>query len=262
MAVLHLSRDNGDTWQEITPPDLPEWTMISGIEPSPFDAGHRLRRRHPLQARRLPALSLRDPRLRRALDPDRQRHPASDDFTRVIRADPARQGLLYAGTETGVYVSFDDGANWQRFQLNLPVAPIHELLVKGSDLIAGTHGRSIWILDDLTPLRRSRGRRAVPDGEPYLFAPRDTIRVLPGIDWADDVAGSTNYLGMRPGGFIVETTPDGEAVRTYLDAGENPPARRDHHLPAGRRTRRSRSTLTFSDAERRGDSVLLQPQGR
>ena len=77
-----------------------------------------------------------------------------DDFTRVIRCDPARPGLLYAGTETGVYISFDDGASWQRFQLNLPVAPIHDLLVKNGDLIAATHGRSFWILDDLTRLHQ------------------------------------------------------------------------------------------------------------
>ena len=106
------------------------------------------------------------------------------------------------------------------------MAPIHDLLVKGSDLIAGTHGRSIWILDDLSPLRNlAEGPQGgVPDGEPYLFAPRDTTRVLPGIDFADEVAGSTNYLTMRPGAFLVETSTDGETIRTNLDVGENPPA--------------------------------------
>jgi hypothetical protein len=132
-----------------------------------------------------------------------------------------RQGLLYAGTETGLYVSFDDGAHWQRFQLNLPVTPVYDILVKGNDLVAGTHGRSIWILDDLTPLRALA--EGVPDGEPYLFAPRDTKRILPGIDFGDDVAGSTNYLSIRPGAYTTETTADGEMVRSYLDVGENPP---------------------------------------
>ncbi len=139
----------------------------------------------------------------------------------MIRADPECQGLLYAGTETGIYVSTDDGANWRPFQLNLPVAPIHELLVKGSDLIAGTHGRSIWILDDLAPLRALT--EGSPDGPAHLFAPRDTPRVLPGIDWSGNLEGSTNYLGSRGGGYTVETTAEGEPVRTYLDAGENPP---------------------------------------
>ena len=218
---LHLSRDGGGAWQEITPPDLPEWTMISCIELSPFDAATAY-----LAATRY---KLDDYRPYLYVTRDSGEHwsridegIAEDDFTRVIRADPARQGLLYAGTETGLYASFDDGATWQRMQLNLPVTPIHELLVKGSDLIAGTHGRSIWILDDLSPLRGLAA--GVPDGEPHLFAPRESARVLPGIDWSDDVAGSTNYLSLRPGSYTSHTTADGETVRTYLDAGENPPA--------------------------------------
>jgi hypothetical protein len=98
---------------------------------------------------------------------------------------------------------------------------VHEILIKGDDLIAGTHGRSIWIMDDLSPLRAVA--EGIPDGSPHLFAPRDTTRVLPGIDWADEIAISTNYLSVRPGGYVVETTPDGETVFTYLDVGENPP---------------------------------------
>ncbi len=218
---LHLSRDGGDAWQEITPPDLPEWTMISAIEPSPFDpaTAYVAATRYKLDDYRPYLYVTRDSgehwsRIDSGIP--------EDDFTRVIRADPARQGLLYAGTETGLYVSFDDGAHWQRFQLNLPTAPIHDILIAGSDLIAGTHGRSIWILDDLSPLRAFA--EGVPAGEPYLFAPRDTKRVLPGIDWGDDVAGSTNYLSTRPGAYTTRTTADGETVRTYLDVGENPPS--------------------------------------
>jgi hypothetical protein len=145
----------------------------------------------------------------------------ADDFTRVIRADPTTPGLLFAGTETGVYVSTDDGANWRRLAGNLPVAPIHELLFKGSDLIAGTHGRSIWILDDLTPFRTLAS--GIPDGT-YLRPPRETQRVLPGIDWSENVPGWTNYLGGRGGGYLVTVDSDGAATRTYLDLGENPPA--------------------------------------
>jgi photosystem II stability/assembly factor-like uncharacterized protein len=217
---LHLSRDGGENWQEITPAELPEWTMISGIEPSPFEAGtaYVAATRYKLDDYRPYLYVTRDfgehwTRINGGIP--------EDDFTRVIRADPTRPGLLYAGTETGVYVSFDDGTNWERLQLNLPVAPVHELLIKGSDLIAGTHGRSIWILDDLSPLR------AVAEGGlesgAHLFQPRDTPRVLRGIDWSAAVETSTNYLGSRGGGYSVNTTADGETVRTYLDAGENGP---------------------------------------
>ena len=144
----------------------------------------------------------------------------SDDFTRVIRVDPVQQGLLYAGTETGLYVSYNDGAAWRRLQLNLPVSPIHELLVKGSDLIAGTHGRSVWVLDDLTPLREAAAKHHEPT---YLFSPRDAVRILPGVDWTGNTTGWTNYLGAIGSGFLTEVTADGETVREYLDAGENPP---------------------------------------
>ncbi|MBA2519165.1 MAG: glycosyl hydrolase [Chloroflexia bacterium] len=219
-GLIHVSRDGGKSWQDVTPPDLPEWTMMSGIEPSPFDPGtvYVAGTRYKLDDYRPYLYVTRDygehwSRIDAGI-------PA-DDFTRVIRCDPAKAGLLYAGTETGVHVSFDDGANWRPFQLNLPVAPIYDLLVKGTDLIAGTHGRSIWILDDLTPLHAAAD--GVPAGEPYLFAPRPTERWLPGIDWSGAVKATTNYLGSRGGGYEVETTADGELVTTFLDAGENAP---------------------------------------
>jgi hypothetical protein len=217
---LHLSRDNGANWQEITPPDLPRWTMFTCIEPSPYDAGtvyvagtrYKLDDYHPY------LYVTRDYGAHWSRIDD---GIPEDDFTRVIRADPERRNLLYAGTETGLYVSLDDGANWRRLQLNLPVSPLHDIHVKGSDLIAGTHGRSIWVLDDLTPLRAMV--EGIPDGEPYLFAPLDTPRVPSGMDWGDNVAGSTNYLMIRPGAYTTRTTANGETVRTFLDVGENPP---------------------------------------
>jgi photosystem II stability/assembly factor-like uncharacterized protein len=219
-GYIHVSRDNAKSWQNVTPPDMPEWTMVSCIEPSPFDPAtvYVAATRYKLDDYRPYLYITRDygahwSRIDGGIK--------EDDFTRVIRCDPARKGLLYAGTETGLYVSFDDGANWRRFQLNLPVTPIHDLVVKGTDLVAGTHGRSIWILDDLTPLHQVMD--GVPDGEPYLFAPRETVRILPGIDWSGAATGQKNYLGGRGGAYTAEVTPEGEAVRTFLDAGENPP---------------------------------------
>src|SRR5690606_18659175 len=97
-----------------------------------------------------------------------------DEFTRVIREDPNRRGLLYVGTELGIYISFDDGANWQPLESNLPVTPIHDLVVKDTDLVAATHGRAFWILDDLSPLHQMHeAMRAEPA---VLFKPRTTIR--------------------------------------------------------------------------------------
>ncbi len=219
-GIVQISGDGGGSWHVITPKEMPEWTMVSGIELSPFEPGtaYLAGIRYKLDDFKPYLFVTRDygetwTKITNGIK--------DDDFTRVIRCDPTIPGLLYAGTETGVYISFDDGVNWQPFQLNLPVAPIHELLIKNDDLIAGTHGRSIWILDDLNPLRSIA--KGDVDAGTYLFTPRDAVRILPGVDWSDSVPGSVNYLGSRPGAFVCSPTPDGEMVRTYLDAGENPP---------------------------------------
>ena len=146
-----------------------------------------------------------------------------DEFTRVIREDPARPGLLYAGTETGVHVSFDDGRSWQSLQVNLPPAPIHDLTIKDGDLIAATHGRSFWILDDLTLLHQ------LGDGGPrepvHLFRPGSTCWTSsrPGTG-RPAVAGKSYQVGSgAPAAFRETRKPGGETVRTFLDAGVNPP---------------------------------------
>jgi photosystem II stability/assembly factor-like uncharacterized protein len=218
-GLLHISRDGGASWARITPPDLPEWTMISCIEISPHDKATAY-----LAATRY-KLDDYHPYLYKTSDYGQtwQRIDsgiAADAFTRVIRADPARKGLLYAGTETGLYLSFDDGVSWQRFQLNLPVAPVHDLLIKGSDLIAGTHGRSIWILDDITLLHQMRDTIRAADA--HLFTPRTAARVSSGIDWSSDLPGK-NYVGSTTGAYLVTKTPENATVRKYLDAGQNPP---------------------------------------
>jgi hypothetical protein len=219
-GLIHISRDNAKTWQNITPPDLSEWTMISGIECSPFDpktayiAGTRYK------------LDDYEPYLYVTRDYGKSwtRIDATlprDDFTRVIRCDPVVQGLLYTGTETGLYISMDDGNNWERLQLNLPVTPMPEILVQGNDLVIGTHGRAIWIIDDITPIRElaTNGR---PAGA-HLFPPRETTRILPGIDWSEDVEGFVNYLGQSGGGYLTRKDENGLTTRTFLDAGQNPP---------------------------------------
>ncbi|MDQ7033864.1 MAG: glycosyl hydrolase, partial [Anaerolineae bacterium] len=140
-GLVHISKDGGKNWTDITPKDLPEWSMVSILEPSPHDPAtcYMATTRYKLDDYAPYLYKTSDygatwTRINKGI--------RDDDFTRVIRCDPTRKGLLYAGTETGLYISFDDGANWQPFQLNLPVTPIHDIVIKNNDLIAATHGRA------------------------------------------------------------------------------------------------------------------------
>ncbi len=223
-GLLHLSHDNGTTWHDITPPDLPEWTMINGIELSTHEAQTAY-----LCATRY-KLDDYAPYLYKTTDMGKSWRKIvagirPDDFTRVIREDPARAGLLYAGTETGLYISMDSGGSWHPFQLNLPVSPIHDLILKNDDLIAGTHGRSIWILDDVTPIHQQFDQA---NGDaPRLFKPRDTQREMEPLfaDWAGGKPGKNYTTGFtETTTFYEEKTPEGVVDRRFIDVGENPPA--------------------------------------
>ena len=147
---------------------------------------------------------------------------------RVVREDPAKRGLLYAGTETSVYVSFDDGANWNPLGLNLPAVPVHDLVVKNNDLVIASHGRSFWILDDVSPLRQIGDD--VAGSSAHLFAPGAAYRfpLYPGYVAPEYVANpqsGRNYQGPNPlvATYDQAVDPDGEVSRVYLDAGQNPP---------------------------------------
>lgn len=222
-GLLHISKNGGASWDNVTPPDMPEFTQIHCIEQSPHDpatvyvAGTRYK------------LDDYQPLLFKSNDYGQSWQKiingiGETDFTRVIREDPARQGLLYAGTEVGLYISFDDGANWQKFQLNLPVTPIYDMKIKENDLVVGTHGRSFWVLDDLTPLHQISDATMAADS--HLFAPRTTIRQWP--YWFEDWVGGNhgkNY-GVTFGHvttYTEEKSPEGAKTRNLLDAGENPP---------------------------------------
>ena len=222
-GLAHISQDNGETWQDVTPAELPEWSLISMLELSPHDPATCY-----LAATRY-KLDDYAPYLYKTNDHGRTWQRINDgipdnDFTRVIRCDPARQGLLYAGTETGVYVSFNDGASWQRFQLNLPVTPIHDLLVKNGDLIAATHGRSFWILDDLTRIHQLTDD--LGDQSAVLLKPRDTQRLLESIDARRlvDQPGKTyqSSTGVMAA-YTHKVTPEHAVERQFLDSGENLP---------------------------------------
>jgi hypothetical protein len=145
------------------------------------------------------------------------------DFTRVIREDPARRGLLYAGTETGLYVSFDDGAAWQPLRLNLPAVPVYDLVIKDHDLVVATHGRSFWILDDLTPLHQLTEQ--IVSAPAHLFAPRLTWRLPPPMGYARQPGPGRNYMVAQgaPATYDERQGALGETLRTFADAGKNPP---------------------------------------
>ncbi|MGH2561557.1 MAG: VPS10 domain-containing protein [Thermomicrobiales bacterium] len=223
-GLVHLSDDGGQTWRDVTPPDLPAWSLISIIEPSPHDPATAY-----LAATRYKLDDTR-PYLYRTNDEGRTWTRISDgipedDFTRVIREDPNRRGLLYAGTETGIYASFDDGASWQRLGGNLPVVPMYDFVIKGVELVVATHGRSFWILDDLTPLHQLKD--GIGDEPAYLFQPRSTVRmrVSGGRIWRDPVPATVNYARADTSlvSILPVKQPDGSIVQRYLDAGENPP---------------------------------------
>jgi hypothetical protein len=169
-----------------------------------------------------------------------------------VREDPSRRGLLYCGTETGVWISLDDGGSWQRLRGNLPVAPIHDLIVKDGDLVVATHGRSFWILDDLSPLHQMT--ETIAGSGTHLFAPRPSTRWRayrghgmkpgPNREVAYRMAGSLGYA------YRQAESPTGEKEARLLDAGENPPEGAIVHYwlreaPAGD------VTLTFLDGDGR-----------
>ena len=221
-GLVHISRDGGESWQNVTPQELPEWALISIIEPSPHDPATAY-----IAANRY-KLDDFQPYLYKTNDYGKTWTKittglADNDFTRVIREDPARRGLLYAGTETGIHVSFDDGEHWYSLKLNLPAVPIHDLYIKDSDLVAATHGRSFWILDDISPLRQLNDE--VREASAHVFTPRPATHFASSWGFGHPATPGKNYR--HTGAFVVtfrqEEKPGGEKVNKYLDAGQNPP---------------------------------------
>ncbi|MEO9662244.1 MAG: glycosyl hydrolase, partial [Maribacter dokdonensis] len=172
-GLIHVSKDAGATWENVTPPNMPEWNMINSIEPSNFDEGTCY-----VAATRY-KLGDFQPYLYKTTDYGKTWSKITngipaEHFTRVLREDPKKKGLLYAGTETGMYVSFNDGASWSSFQMNLPIVPITDLTIKDDNLIVATQGRSLWIIDDLTVLHQLDESKK--NASTVLFKPKDSYR--------------------------------------------------------------------------------------
>ncbi|MBL7961196.1 glycosyl hydrolase, partial [bacterium] len=201
-GLVHIRRDEKSDWKNITPKDLPEWALVSMIEASPFEAGTAY-----LAATRY-KLNDFQPYLFKTNDFGKTWKKITNGipsgaYTRVIREDPNRQGLLYAGTETGIYVSFNAGEAWQPLQLNLPVTPIHDIAVhaRDMDLVVATHGRSFWILDDLSPLHQLSD--AIAKSDKHLYKPRFAYR-------------TEGFQYLRPGLALGQNPPNGVLVNYYF----------------------------------------------
>ncbi|MEO1449614.1 MAG: glycosyl hydrolase, partial [Bacteroidota bacterium] len=208
-GLIHISRDAGANWKNVTPPDLPEWIMINSIDADPFVKGGAY------VAATMYKSGNYEPFLYKTKDYGKTWTKIVDGidkghFTRVVRADPARKGLLYAGTETGMYVSFDDGASWKPFQMNLPVVPITDLAIKNHSLIVATQGRSLWMIDDLTPLHQLSDEIAKRDF--VLFKPKDSYRMGGSGAFKPKNAGQNHPTGVMLYYYLNEWPADSVAM--------------------------------------------------
>ena len=207
-GLVHISRNGGENWESITPAGLPEWGTVNMIELSVHDAGRAL---IAVQRYRLDDFA---PYIFRTNDygktwdrlTDGSNGIPANHFVRVVREDPDRKGLFYAGTEFGLYVSFDDGTHWQSLQLNLPVTPVTDLAVHRKDLVVATQGRAFWILDNLTVLHQVDP--SMDPSAPHLFRPRRAVRVSSG-GREDSSSGAVVY-------FYLAEEPDDEEVKLEM----------------------------------------------
>ncbi len=217
-GLVQVTRDGGKKWDNVTPPGMPEWIRINSIDASPHDAGTAY-----VAATNYQMDDFR-PYLYKTLDYGKTWKKIvngipGNAFTRVVREDPNRKGLLVAGTETGLYLSFDDGENWRSFQLNLPVTPITDLQFhkREKELVIGTEGRAFWALDDVGMLYQLNGFSGTEDAR--LFRPRDTYRFGGGGRGGRGGAGGGEN---PPGGavvqFFLKARPQGDLTMEFLDS--------------------------------------------
>jgi hypothetical protein len=221
-GLVHLSRDNAKTWQNVTPPKdiLPEWSQINAIEPSPHD---------PATAYVAATMYKSDdfkPYMYKTTDYGKTwtrivTGIPNEHFTRVVREDPNRKGLLFAGTEFGIYVSYNGGDRWQSIQLNLPVVPITDLAFhkRDDELVVATQGRAFWIMDDLQLLFDLKGQ--VPTDDAHLFRPKTTLRAEGGRGFSPNRTGFAAGSNPPTGAVIeywLKERPQGEVTVEFLDA--------------------------------------------
>jgi len=221
-GLIYITRDDGKNWQEITPPELPELSRVSLIEASPHRAGTAY-----VAAKRY-QFDDRAPYIFKTDDYGKSWKKivsgiAPNNFVHAVREDPKRQGLLYAGTEHGVFVSFDDGADWQSLSLNLPDTPVPDLVVEGNDLVIATHGRSFYILDNIGPLRELTPQ--VVSSSLYLFQPADAIRRLDQVVIDYELKTDARRV------VIEILDADGKVIRSYTSSNGEPASNQNSQVP-------------------------------
>ncbi|MFI5113913.1 MAG: hypothetical protein ACHP7J_02130 [Terriglobales bacterium] len=217
-GLIQVTRDEGKTWSNVTPKDLPEWSRVSLIEASPHDAGKAYAAIDRHQNDDLAPYIYKTSDYGKTWSRITAGIP-DGVFVRAVREDPKKQGLLYAGTERGVVVSFDDGAHWRSLQLNLPIVPVHDLVTKNDDLVLATHGRSFWILDDVSPLRQFAD--GVANEDVHLYQPATAYRVHTG-----EAPKRAVFSGQNPPNgaviyYYLKQTPKQEVKIEILDASGN-----------------------------------------
>src|SRR2546427_491529 len=200
-GLVHLTQDEGKTWENVTPPELTPWSKVTHIEASHSDAGtaYAAVDRHRLDDYQAYLYRTRDfgktwQRVSNGIP--------EGNFLNCVREDPVRKGLIYACTEKGVYISFNDGGDWQPLQLNLPVTSVRDLVVHENDLVVATFGRSFWILDDMTPLRQLDARVAAADV--WLFRPEAAIRMRASSDQGTPVPMDESLAANPPEGAVLD----------------------------------------------------------
>lgn len=212
-GLIHVSQDGGQNWENVTPKGMPEWMMINSIEPSSFDEGTCY-----VAGTKYKTGDF-TPYLYKTTDYGKSWTKITnginnEHFTRVLREDPKQKGLLYAGTETGMYISFNDGKNWKPFQLNLPIVPITDLAIKDNNLIVATQGRSLWIIDDLTVIHQLYGANL---NENILFKPKDTYRMRGGSRKGSKTSGTNHPNGVITYFNLKDLKEDDKVSLTYFD---------------------------------------------
>jgi photosystem II stability/assembly factor-like uncharacterized protein len=217
-GLVHVTKNNGQTWDNITPKKMPEWMMINCIEVDPFTKGgayivgtkyktgdyqpYIYKTENYGKSWELIVNGIED-----------------EAFTRALRADPKRKGLLYAGTEKGMYISFDDGKKWESFQQNLPIVPITDLAIKDDNLIAATQGRSLWIIDDLTVLHQLN--KDTEKQNVLLYKPKDAYRLSGGRGRTSRTAGTNHSGGVNIYYYIKEMKEKDVASISIFDSNDN-----------------------------------------